>query len=186
MVISDKNQHGDLRKIKNKYSTCIPLLKRMWRHKNGIKVNYAYFSWQFLSPLWWPPAVHHQTQQVILQFVQSSLLLGLLWMVGYVVKSEGSRSWANISLLSHQEENFIFTNWRTMDKYRSTINSLTMVSRCLCHPLNWTNRGIEIQVFCYIINSQIMENKNCLLTWSIPIIFPYDNIFSKNCGKNDS
>ena len=33
--------------------------------------------------------------------------------------------------------------------------------------LNWTVYGIEILLFDYIITSQIMENKNCLLTWSI-------------------
>ena len=31
-----------------------------------------------------------------------------------------------------------------------------------------------------MINSQIMENENCSLTWSIPIIIPYDAIFTKN------
>ena len=47
--------------------------------------------------------------------------------------------------------------------------------------LNCTfHHGIEIQLFCYIINSKIMENKNWLLAWSILIISPYDVIFSKN------
>ena len=46
-------------------------------------------------------------------------------------------------------------------------------------PLNWTYYGIEIQLFCNTINSQIMENRNCLLTWSIAIIIPYDAIFIK-------
>ena len=30
--------------------------------------------------------------------------------------------------------------------------------------LMWTIHGIEIQLVCYIINSQIMEKKNCSLT----------------------
>ena len=30
--------------------------------------------------------------------------------------------------------------------------------------LNCTIHGREIQLFCYMINSQIMENENCLLT----------------------
>ena len=47
-------------------------------------------------------------------------------------------------------------------------------------PLNWTYHGLEIQLFCYTINSQIMDNKNSLHTWSIPIIIPYDDIFSRN------
>ena len=47
---------------------------------------------------------------------------------------------------------------------------------CIQH---WVH-GIEIPLFCYIINSQIMENKNCLLTWSIPIIIPYDAILRTN------
>ena len=47
--------------------------------------------------------------------------------------------------------------------------------------LNCTfHHGIEIQLFCCIINSKIMENKNWLLAWSILIISPYDVIFSKN------
>ena len=32
------------------------------------------------------------------------------------------------------------------------------------YPLDLTIYGIEIQPFCYIINSQIMENETCLLT----------------------
>ena len=47
-------------------------------------------------------------------------------------------------------------------------------------PLNLTYHGLEIQLFCYTINSQIMDNKNCLHTWSIPIIILYDDIFSRN------
>ena len=42
--------------------------------------------------------------------------------------------------------------------------------------LSFTIQGIEIQLFCYIIYSQVMENENGLLTWSIPIIIPYDAI----------
>ena len=43
----------------------------------------------------------------------------------------------------------------------------------------WPDHWIEIQLFCYIIYSQFMGNGNGLLTWSIPIIIPYDAIFSK-------
>ena len=50
----------------------------------------------------------------------------------------------------------------------------------ISQSLNWTNHGIEILLFCYMINSQIMDHENCLLTWSIPIIIPYIAIFSKN------
>ena len=50
----------------------------------------------------------------------------------------------------------------------------------LLEPLNWTINGREIQLICYIINSQIMENENCLLILPIPITIPYDAIFSKN------
>ena len=39
----------------------------------------------------------------------------------------------------------------------------------MVQSLNWTIHGREIQLFRYIINSQIMENENGLLTWSIPI-----------------
>ena len=42
--------------------------------------------------------------------------------------------------------------------------------------LNFTIQGIEIQLFCYIIYSQVMGNENGLLTWSIPIIILYDAI----------
>ena len=43
---------------------------------------------------------------------------------------------------------------------------------------------MEIQLFCYIINSQIIEFENCLQTWSIAIIIPYyDAIFSKFGGQ---
>ena len=34
----------------------------------------------------------------------------------------------------------------------------------MCATLNWTINGIEIQLFCYIINSQIMENENASVT----------------------
>ena len=37
-------------------------------------------------------------------------------------------------------------------------------SFCMCSALNWTINGIEIQLFCYIINSQIMENENASVT----------------------
>ena len=46
--------------------------------------------------------------------------------------------------------------------------------------LNCTIHGIEMQLFCYIIYSQVMGNGNGLLTRSIPIINPYDAIFSNN------
>ena len=39
---------------------------------------------------------------------------------------------------------------------------------------------IEIQLFCYLIYSQVMGNENGLLTGSIPITIPYDAIFSNN------
>ena len=60
------------------------------------------------------------------------------------------------------------------------VNTVCYLKRDAWYSLNCTIHGIEIHLFCYIINSQIIENKNCLLTWSITIIIPYDAIFSKN------
>ena len=34
-------------------------------------------------------------------------------------------------------------------------------------PLNWTIHGREIQLFCYITNSRIVESENATVTWSI-------------------
>ena len=34
----------------------------------------------------------------------------------------------------------------------------------MCEPLNCAIHGIEIQLFCFKINYQIMENESCLLT----------------------
>ena len=50
--------------------------------------------------------------------------------------------------------------------------------------LSCTIHDIEIKLFVYIINSQIIENENCVLTWSTPIITPYDAIFSKLVVSN--
>ena len=41
-------------------------------------------------------------------------------------------------------------------------------------PLNWTIDGIETHLICHIINSRVVENKNCLLTRSMLIIILYD------------
>ena len=54
-----------------------------------------------------------------------------------------------------------------------------MVTTTVSGTLNWTIYIIEIQLFYYIINSQIMEKENCLLTLSIAIMISYDAIFSK-------
>ena len=51
----------------------------------------------------------------------------------------------------------------------------------LCYTaqsLNGTIHGREIQLFCYITNSQILENENASVTWSILLINSDDAIFS--------
>ena len=45
-------------------------------------------------------------------------------------------------------------------------------------PLKCTIHGREIQLFCYITNSRIVENENGSVTWSILVINSYDAIFS--------
>ena len=65
----------------------------------------------------------------------------------------------------------------------SGIVSLILQVCSLMHniqSLNCTIHGIKIQLFCYVIYSQVMGNENGLLTRSIPIIIPYDAIFSNN------
>ena len=47
-------------------------------------------------------------------------------------------------------------------------------------PLNCTIYGRELQLFCYITNSRIVENENGSATWSILVINSYDATFSNS------
>ena len=64
-----------------------------------------------------------------------------------------------------------------------TYSSLCFVQKKQ-QPLNWTIHGREIQLFCYMTNSRIVENENASVTWSILGINSYDAIFSNSLPVN--